>query len=878
MNKKFLSAILFGALMVTSTGTFVSCKDYDDDIENLQSQINNLATKSDVEAKLSQLQTALEAAKAESSANAAKIAAIKQCQCDVDAMMKKIQDAVDADMKKFADDINALIEQAEELVGEIADYVTDVELILTDGVAGAEELTALTVVEVKNTFGPNKELTFTDGKFSNFGGELVVRVSPTNAVPTAESISFINSKGETLDEIIEVGTPVAYEGVLSREGVLCRGAATGLWTIPYSFKAETKKAFDAAIATTKVKVNGETEELLYAVAVDNVLAAEGEPRNVVSGYDLTVGSSDYVGSTELWFKADGKFVSEIKNRYGLYNLAENKWADVIKGQRVDPTKNVTADKNDDRNEDYINLLSVKVGTPFEVVLTDAEGEALADEVKPYRFYVTLDKAFAQQDSEPSEINAWETYAKNTTGLDVLDTDGKVTITINDETAEGDVIRYSVYAVNYDGTLVDPDGKSFYVYVGTQAVTSVDLILDQVQTPFDWSKVSSKKAAFSTADWGRAKTWEVVSITEADGTKTTLNYAIGKQIMFYDKDDEAVTTVGTTVTKVAIEGVDPAELKDGVTYVATIAAKADKGVVATATINFTKALPAFPSEYVYPYTNVLQDNVLHIYPIASNDASKGKFEMQNVWHGLKESANEVLFVQTNKTDDAIKEILGKTYPEIIYPINNSSANRTTIGVDAKFVNPDTEKNPAYLTEIPAKVTYNYGAISLPFVDNDWAKEAKDWITTGENIKIVFRNYVADCNIEWSGDVPTLYYPGASGKTDTMPLSALKVTDWYGNAVDLSKNNDYFLKENVDIVLLTGNNVEDEYYDAEIVAESKTTGEDGEEVVVPAHIKFTSKVNKSQGTAVPTTLKVVIKDKFGYVVSKSDLAPFSMSFTK
>ena len=40
MNKKFLSAILFGALMVSSTGTFVSCKDYDDDIDNLQEQIN----------------------------------------------------------------------------------------------------------------------------------------------------------------------------------------------------------------------------------------------------------------------------------------------------------------------------------------------------------------------------------------------------------------------------------------------------------------------------------------------------------------------------------------------------------------------------------------------------------------------------------------------------------------------------------------------------------------------------------------------------------------------------------------------------------------------------------------------------------------------
>ena len=39
MNKKFLSAVLFGALMVTSTGTFVSCKDYDDDIDQLRSEV-----------------------------------------------------------------------------------------------------------------------------------------------------------------------------------------------------------------------------------------------------------------------------------------------------------------------------------------------------------------------------------------------------------------------------------------------------------------------------------------------------------------------------------------------------------------------------------------------------------------------------------------------------------------------------------------------------------------------------------------------------------------------------------------------------------------------------------------------------------------------
>ena len=57
MNKKFLSAVLFGALMVTSTGTFVSCKDYDDDID----QINKELT--DIKSAISELQTKVGAGK-----------------------------------------------------------------------------------------------------------------------------------------------------------------------------------------------------------------------------------------------------------------------------------------------------------------------------------------------------------------------------------------------------------------------------------------------------------------------------------------------------------------------------------------------------------------------------------------------------------------------------------------------------------------------------------------------------------------------------------------------------------------------------------------------------------------------------------------------
>ena len=44
MRKKYLSALLFGALLVTSAGTFTSCKDYDDEINDLQEQVNTIKT------------------------------------------------------------------------------------------------------------------------------------------------------------------------------------------------------------------------------------------------------------------------------------------------------------------------------------------------------------------------------------------------------------------------------------------------------------------------------------------------------------------------------------------------------------------------------------------------------------------------------------------------------------------------------------------------------------------------------------------------------------------------------------------------------------------------------------------------------------------
>ena len=57
MRKKYLSALLFGALLFASAGTFTSCKDYDDDISNLQGQID------DVNTAITELQSAVEGGK-----------------------------------------------------------------------------------------------------------------------------------------------------------------------------------------------------------------------------------------------------------------------------------------------------------------------------------------------------------------------------------------------------------------------------------------------------------------------------------------------------------------------------------------------------------------------------------------------------------------------------------------------------------------------------------------------------------------------------------------------------------------------------------------------------------------------------------------------
>ena len=65
MKRKYLSALLMGTLTVASMSTFTSCKDYDDDISNLQGQIDKLATADELAAKVSELQALISSNKSD---------------------------------------------------------------------------------------------------------------------------------------------------------------------------------------------------------------------------------------------------------------------------------------------------------------------------------------------------------------------------------------------------------------------------------------------------------------------------------------------------------------------------------------------------------------------------------------------------------------------------------------------------------------------------------------------------------------------------------------------------------------------------------------------------------------------------------------------
>ena len=861
MNKKFLSAILFGALMVSSTGTFVSCKDYDDDIDNLQGQIDKLATKEDMEAKLAQMQAAIDAAKAtaeealkkaEAGGNADEIAdltkrieALEKATIDVEALKKELKDAVNEDIDKFRGEMEELIGEVEGLVGKIADLVTSVELVKSyaiDQESGFAPIMLSTAIEQENVFseGISNKITFTKDAEVQTPGQFLVRVSPTNAVLTPDMISLVNSQGENLDGILEVVKVEKSEVLLSRAA-----NESGLWNVTVQLKNYGDgKAFDAA-------TSNEGKKILFAAQVNNTLSTS-ETRYVTSSYDLTLGWKEFEGANKLNYFVNTKNVAEINNRFNNTSLSlkeqtatidykELEWKDKA---AVKPTADNTI--NDD-NRSAEEVYPAVQGQALKIALSSSNDEVVAP-TNIRAIYVVLDKQNAVE-SAPSELNAWNSYTY--TGLNTVVEGTSTEITIDSKSAINDIIGFRVFAVNYDGTLVDPDGKAFYVNLGDKSAdwnavdTKITALSPDAVTTTKSEEITvslTKLTAPTTAEW---TTDEISNITPVFNA-----YFVDKEgNIIYNTKDKLNTFSDVDFSKVTKVYTMPVlnnwkVYEDNKAYNGTLIIKNESGhVLATMNLSMTKVLPTGIPEGFSIKTAQVAEGIYNCYMIpntwAASQATEGTMEMSEIFNfGKGTPAQYNISFATSTVDD-----------------NNKPAAITVNGDGKLVVNKDyINNNDKHVTT----VVYNYGKISS--VQND--EGYVDVIRTAAEFQTIY-NCIYNNTYSWHwataeelGKKELPYSTELTYGTDTnleADTYIYGVSTWDGR-YSAFLNDTYESSLVIEDATLTSDaNGEEEYFDVEIA--------DG-------HIVKFNAVEESSTTnptaPVQSTLTITAKDMYGHDV--------------
>jgi len=734
MNKKFLSAVLFGALMVTSTGTFTSCKDYDDDIDNLQGQIDKLATKEDMSSQIATLQAALntaakdasdaiskataaevaakaagdEAAAAKAAADkavaAAKEEAIKAAQAEVNAAKAELEKLVadglgenKAELEKMAKKVEEATKKVEAIVGEIADMVTSVELIKSFSLENEFGISLSTAIEKANVFseGIANKITFVKDAEVQTPGQFLIRVSPANAVLKPEMISLVNSQGKNLDDILEVVKVEKSTELLSAAPKTARAAEnSGLWNVTVQLRNYGDgKAFEAATTT---KVNNQKQNILFAAQVNNSLTTS-EVRYATSSYDLTLGWRPFEAANKLNYFVDKTNVENVNNRYDNNSLSlKEHSADIIykelvwKGEpAVAPiTDNPSNVKQGDYRSDKEVYPAVQ-GQAIKIALS-TENDKIEAPANIRAIYVTLDKANAVE-SAPSELNAWNSYTYS--GLNTVVEGTSTEITINSTTAINDIIGFRVYAVNYDGTLVDPDGKAFYVNLGDEAA--------------DWNATATKVTALSEENLNVKSEEKAVSLsklvnpTEATWTTDKIGettpvfnaYFVNADgnVVYNTKDLNSVANVDfSKVVKVYTMPATITDWKsyeDNKAYNGTLTIKnASKHVLAVMNISMTKVLPTgIPAGFSVKTAQVAA-GVYNCYLVPdswdANSANNGTMKMTEVFnfgegtpakYNIKFADSKVV----NNKKDAITVTGDGTLTVAKDFINNEDKHATTV---------------------------------------------------------------------------------------------------------------------------------------------------------------------------------------------------------
>lgn len=876
MKRKYFSALLMGALTIASVSTFTSCKDYDDDIDNLQSQIDKAGLQSDIDALKTQLQDA--ASTASAAKTTAESALAKANDAAVKADVEKAIQKVEVTANKAATDVataisnaanaqttadgaqkaaDAAAKAAKDAQKQADQAVKDAAAAATTANAAAKQADFEKALErIGNLETSRVTADKLDEKLTQLKEELL------GADGDKETIGSLTVKVNAYKGAVEE----LYSAVTSVELVETYSGVNGFtsnWNTTNGITPLTVEMLHGLISDDSKfgDENGNEKAILYAVAINNTVDSKAEAaadRYVVSTYDVNPTYNKFVPSNDFTFKVGGKDVSEIHNRWTGYEIVgensnfssdknpELAWANdaaaepVLEGEKKNvENANYRSHRSDVRY--WNSLLQVEVGKPFSITDLKTSDNTAAD-----YYYVVLDKDNAIE-SGVSELNAWKNYEIDNLNK-VVPASENLTLTIQTEAANHDIIGFRVYAVNKDGKLLDPDGKAFYVVVGENYTSGIVGNLDAV------NKITEKKD-FSPVDGVSYGPWELV----ADNNAYPLSEKPVFAAVYYDKDGNETTNM-SEVTKIAFKVNNPALIADGATVSlkSTLRKYTDNNFyeVGTVTATYTKVLPkAFPADITFrPAQETGKGTgyfIAYMTPengyTVTNKSVYGSVDLNNVFYNLDDNVSFEIA-------DAAKDANDK-----LTSVRADKANNFVAKVAAKdFINSTTKH------AVTAK--YNYGEISL--VKNNktgqWEKKPCS-VDYGKSLSVTFACWHSASSYSWK-EQPALQWKATANviKTDIKNI-AVKNTynnDFFGGTFAQLLTNKY-LEVKAGSAHLTYEGQVDPYFTVEVDATNgqfifTQTGIQAENAPTVDHtenLEFV--VVDAYGHEVPQSFKVTIK---------------------
>ena len=879
MNKKFLSAILFGALMVSSTGTFVSCKDYDDDIDNLQEQINKLATKEDMTSQIATLQAALDAAKTEAAAAKAsaeqavakansaestateaekaaaqaaldaanaKAEAIKAAQDEVAKVKAELEAAIDskfeAEKEALAKTISELTETVTKLTGLTTDMITSIDLQAAEGFTTKLYLNYYQIADNK-TWGGKTSYTFgkdMEGSFTVSAGEifanpasLLVSVAPANAALPAEILSIVDSEGTSINDYINL-TSSSYTDKLYKDA---RAASNGLYTVTAELKKDAdKKAF------AKLLDDGKTTSDKKYVAF--AVAATKENRTVTSTYDVTIQSTTNSITEAIEIDTRSTIKSSIEEEGTLKD-----W-NGYKGQ----TPSITATPN---NEDCYPVVdgeafTIKVASKADAVATETgTSKVLASYVVvdiENKALSTTDKAAIKSLTITGDVNK-------------VSKENVFNIAIGGTYSKGVVVPLKVVTIDYTGeettnvVWVKAGGSSEVTQIVTYVVTPDSYVADGKQYPYEGINAFVVPAGATSYKLAITDEEDNFSITE---DKTLLD---GTILTFFKdaKGKEAATEASEVAYAKLAATLNLQAMKDSKVYEGTVKFYNNEGTfLSQSTVKIQKVLPtAFPSAFSAK-TNAINNGVLTVYPEPTSATDKnGVFAFSKAFNGL-DGANALEHIVFSSND---VNLVGDGKEK---PVNAKFTNSTAYTINT--INPNLINDGK---TYGAKVAYDYGDIAYTYKKAD-NSESNNWsVDWATSFSIKFGCMIVDSKYSWVSE-PVVYYNedtviGAISNKKAVDVISVKdaynaVMDPFTDAANWNKwaaPIDGTTKVTLQTTNEAGKVIDNEFYTAKF--EKATVGDYSGKWTLKLTKKSTEVVLKDD---VKTSVIITITDKFGH----------------